>query len=110
MLALIAAMFLEGAAILTNPAAPAAEPVKPPIAERIDEYCKSEPSCVARQKLAAKHYLGIWVMFDADMAQAEACMRAGKVSARLIDWTKAEACMRDWSKGRENIVAKGMKR
>lgn len=80
----------------------------PPMAQQIRAFCKEEAACIATQKQALKHYLGVWVMFDASEAQAEACMRAGKV-AKFVDWTKALRCMRGWSRSRENIVAKGMK-
>lgn len=56
-------------------------------------------ACIAAQRQALKHYLGIWVMFDAPKAAAERCMRAAKTGAH-VDWVKAEACLRAWSGGR----------
>lgn len=77
---------------------------QPPAARDIAAFCKSGPACIDRQKVALKHYLGIWVMFDVPKAQAETCMRGGKVGSH-VDWLKAEACMRSWSKGRQPLTA-----
>lgn len=75
-----------------------------PAARDIERLCRSEPACVADQRQSLKHFLGMLVVFDGGEADAERCMRAARTNARLIDWTAAEQCLRDWSKGRKSLI------
>lgn len=97
---------LLGAAIGVGPAT-SAPPVaaEPPAARDIAAFCGGRAACIGEQKVALKHFLGLWVWYDARDPDAERCMRAGKVG-KYVDWVKAEACLRSWSKGRAGPFAK----
>lgn len=84
-------------AILLAASAPTA------VARDIDLFCKSEPACVARQRQSLRYFLNLSVVFDAPRPKVERCMLEGKVG-RAVDWAKAEACLRRWSKGRRAIL------
>lgn len=79
-----------------------------PVARDIHAYCREQPRCIAQQLEAARHFLGTSVMYDAPQAVTEGCMRAGRRGGG-VDWTASLACMRRWTRGRDSVIAKGMK-
>jgi hypothetical protein len=81
----------------------------PPIGRDIHAFCHERPACVSTQLEAARHFLGTSVMFDAPKSVMEGCLRRGKIGPH-VDWTVSLRCLRSWTKGRRNIVERGMTR
>jgi hypothetical protein len=73
------------------------------VARDIDAFCKMESACVARQRQSLRYFLNLGVVYDASQPVMESCMRKGK-AGHAIDWTIAEHCMREWSKGRPAML------
>lgn len=81
---------------------------RPTMAAEIRVFCRQEPKCAAEQMDAVHHFLGRSAMYEAPPAVEERCMRAGRIGHH-VNWLVAYACIRDWSKGRDTIVARKLK-
>lgn len=69
----------------------------------IRKFCRDVPACITKQKEAARHFIGVWVLYDASEVTAGSCMKRGK-RGKAVDWLVAEACMKSWTKGRKPIL------
>lgn len=67
----------------------------------IARFCKGDADCIAYQRRELAAYLRMMAAFrDPGNRNIERCMRAGRVSGQMIDWSRSANCMRAAVRGR----------
>jgi hypothetical protein len=78
-------------ALMVQTAAPAAQ--RDPLTQRMHQYCRSKPRCVARQQQSVRAFLDMITRQRLPQPVIQRCL-AKAAKGRLTDWSAAESCLK----------------